>query len=49
MYALAALGLFGSAMKKSYKSETNVKIEIIFSFFEMRRMLKSRNLVEFEK
>ncbi len=36
-------------MKKSYKSGTNVNIEIIFTFFKMRRMLKSRNLVKFAK
>ncbi len=36
-------------MKKSYKPGTNVNIEIIFTFFEMRRMLKSRNIVEFKK
>ncbi len=37
------------AMKNFYKSGTKVNIEIIFTFFEMRRMLKSRNIVEFAK
>ncbi len=36
-------------MKKSYKSGTNVKIEIIFTFFKMRRLVKSRIIVEFAK
>ncbi len=28
---------------------TNVNIEMFFTFFEMRRMLKSRNIAEFAK
>ena len=37
---------FGLAMEKSYKSGTNVNIEIIFTFLEMRSILKSKNLFE---
>ncbi len=33
-------------MKKSYKSGTNVNIEIISTFLEMRSILKSKNLFE---
>ncbi len=36
--AFMALAAFIICMKMSYKSGTNVNIEMIFTFFEMRRL-----------